>query len=129
MSGPCPTDLPPSSDLPEIPGYTLRRVLGEGGMGVVYQADQEWPPRTVALKVIRAGEFAPSKDFKRFNTEIEIVARLHHPNIVQIYEAGSARNQPFFTMEIVQGGSLKQRLADGPLPPQQAARWLVMLAH
>jgi serine/threonine protein kinase len=128
MSETSPSDGSPANDFPEIPGYTLRRILGQGGMGLVYQADQHWPPRTVALKMVRAAEFAPSTDLKRFKTEIEIVARLHHANIVQIYEAGSVRGQPFFTMEVVDGGSLTRRIAAGPLPPEQAARWLMMLA-
>ncbi len=89
--------------------FKILEVLGEGGMGVVYLAEQESPHRTVALKVIRAG-LTSTRMLRRFEHEAEVLARLHHPGIAQIYEAGTADTglgvQPFFAMEYIQGPSL-----------------------
>src|SRR5262249_49130232 len=71
---------------PPIAGYRLRRVLGEGGMGTVYEAEQDNPRRTVALKVIRPGLVSPEL-LKRFAREAQILGLLHHPGIAAIYEA------------------------------------------
>src|SRR5262249_48359168 len=76
--------------LPEGPGYEVLGVRGEGGMGVVYRARQLKADRVVALKMIRACEHAAEHDRLRFRIETEAVARLQHPNIVQLYEAGEA---------------------------------------
>jgi serine/threonine protein kinase/WD40 repeat protein len=86
--------------------YRLLRAIGEGGMGVVYEAEQAFPRRRVALKSIRPGLSTPSM-LRRFRTEIELLARLHHPGIAQIYEAGFVEerspDQAFFVMELVDG--------------------------
>src|SRR5262245_1853284 len=76
----------------EVPGYDLIAELGRGGMGVVYHARQRALNRPVALKMILAGEFASPAACKRFLSEAEAIAQLHHPNIVQIYELGSHRD-------------------------------------
>jgi WD40 repeat protein len=79
------------------------RLLGEGGMGAVCEAEQDSPRRGVALKVIRPGFLAPAL-LQRFAKEVEILGRLHHPGIAQIYEAGVAQDgQPFFAMEFIRG--------------------------
>lgn len=93
--------------LPErIAGFRIQRVLGVGGMGVVYVAEQERPHRTVALKVIKPGLATPSI-LRRFEHEAEVLGRLHHPGIAQVYEAGTAEGplgpQPFFAMELIDG--------------------------
>src|SRR5580658_732721 len=89
--------------------YRILRLLGEGGMGVVYEAEQEQPRRTVALKVIKSGLGDP-KLVRRFEQEALALGRLQHPGIAQIYEAGTAENgfkpQPYFAMEFVHGKSL-----------------------
>ncbi|MBX3376149.1 MAG: serine/threonine protein kinase [Phycisphaeraceae bacterium] len=102
----------PSDVLPEgtrIGMYTVRRVLGQGGMGVVYLAEQENPRRDVALKVVRAGIASPSV-LRRFQREAGLMGRLQHPGIVQIFEAGEAEvgrgRQPYLAMEYVPGPTL-----------------------
>lgn len=89
--------------------YRILRLLGEGGMGAVYEAEQENPHRTVALKVIRAG-YASGEMLRRFENEAQALGRLQHPGIAQIYEAGTADTpfgkQPYFAMELVRGESL-----------------------
>jgi WD40 repeat protein/predicted Ser/Thr protein kinase len=94
---------PPAPHLPAIGRYRVVRVLGEGGMGTVYEAEQDNPRRTVALKVIRAG-VAPDALLKRFAREAQILGRLHHPGIAQVYDAGVAEGgQPYFAMELIAG--------------------------
>lgn len=105
--------------IPERVGaYRVIRKLGEGGMGVVYLAEQQHPRRTVALKVIRAGVLS-ARTLRRFEHEAQILGRLQHPGIAQIFEAGTARvqgqTQPFFALEYIEGLPLsdfvsKQRL-------------------
>jgi len=100
-------DEPGSPELPERIGrYRILRLLGEGGMGSVFEAEQEQPRRTVALKVIRAGILTPSL-LHRFDRESQALALLHHPGIAQIYDAGTADygwgSQPYFAMEYIEG--------------------------
>src|SRR5262245_58354962 len=73
---------------PTIPGYEIHEELGRGGMGVVYRARQENSNRIVALKLIRDGALAGPQERARFQIEIEAIARVRHPNVVQIYDAG-----------------------------------------
>jgi len=87
--------------------YRLIRLLGEGGMGTVYEAEQDSPRRTVALKVVRSG-LASAAVLKRFGHESEILGRLHHAGIAQVYEAGLADGQPFFAMEFIRGVPLDE---------------------
>jgi WD40 repeat protein/serine/threonine protein kinase len=91
--------------------YRILRVIGEGGMGVVYEAEQAIPRRNVALKAIRS-PFASRQMLRRFEQEAHILGRLHHPGIAQIYEAGAAApergDQAFFAMELVDGLPLTQ---------------------
>jgi tetratricopeptide (TPR) repeat protein len=115
--------------LPAVPGYEILGVLGQGGMGMVYQARQLSLKRTVALKTLLAGAHAGPSLFARFRAEAEAVARLQHPNIVQIYEVGQHEGCPYFALEYVEGGSLAQRLRAVPPPPRQAAQWLLALAR
>src|SRR5260370_14489835 len=98
-------------------------------MGVVYKARQVGLNRVVALKMIRAGTDADADELARFRTEAEAVARLTHPNIVQIYEVGEHQGRPFFSLEFCPGGSLDRRLAGTPLPPDEAARLVETLAR
>jgi serine/threonine protein kinase len=110
-------------------GYEILGELGRGGMGVVYRARQAALNRTVALKMIRYGPDAGSAAIVRFQREAEAVARLHHPNVVQIYEVGEQDGQPYLALELVDGPSLGEKLADGPLLPRDAAELVAALAR
>ena len=86
--------------------YRVIRLIGEGGMGAVYEAEQQQPRRTVALKVIKTAIASPDL-IRRFQQESQALARLHHAGIAQVYDAGSAETgfgrQPYFAMELIQG--------------------------
>jgi predicted Ser/Thr protein kinase len=112
-----------------IKGYQILDVLGRGGMGVVYRARQAGLNRLVALKMILSGEFAGENEISRFRDEAEAVARLQHPNIVQIYEVGEQGGRPFFSLEYVDGGNLDDRLDGSPHPAAQAAQLVETLAR
>ncbi len=106
-------DLPDSSPpLPtEIANYRILRVLGEGGMGIVYEAEQATPKRRVALKVVRGGRFVDETSVKLFQREAESLGRLKHPGIGAIYESGRTdEGQHFFAMELVSGEPLDDYL-------------------
>jgi WD40 repeat protein len=100
--------LPPGTRVGE---YTIQSLLGAGGMGAVYVAEQEKPRRTVALKIIRPGVGTRGL-IRRFEHEAEILGRLHHPGIAQVYEAGAApigvdhTTRPFIAMELIRGPTL-----------------------
>ncbi len=117
------------AELPDLPGYDLLRVIGKGGMGVVYHARHLALNREVALKVVLAAEHAQPQELVRFLAEAETVARLQHPHIVPVYDVGQAHGRPYFTMELVTGGTLKQRLERGPLSDREAAELLLKLAR
>jgi WD40 repeat protein len=113
---------------PAIPGYDILQELGRGGMGVVYWAWQSGLNCTVALKTILAGAHAGPQELARFHTEAQAVARLQHPNIVQIYDVGWQDQCPYLALEYVDGGSLAQQLKGTPLPAQAAAQLVETLA-
>ena len=101
--------------------YELVEEIARGGMGVVYRARQTNLNRIVALKMILAGQFAGQEDVQRFYTEAEAAAQLDHPGIVPIFEIGEHQGQHYFSMAYVQGESLGEKVADGPLRPLEAA--------
>jgi formylglycine-generating enzyme required for sulfatase activity len=126
-----PTDLTPgeSRASPEIPGYEVLGICGHGGMGVVYRARQPGANRLVALKMIRAVEHASPTNRLRFQIETEAVARLQHPHIVQLYEVGEVRGQPFFSLEFCDGGTLTEQLKKQRPTAREAAALIETLAR
>ncbi|HVK14285.1 MAG TPA: protein kinase [Gemmataceae bacterium] len=114
--------------LPRIDGYDVEAVLGRGGMGVVYRARHRNLNRPVALKMVRAGAYASRQDLARFRHEAEAVAGLRHPHIVQVYDCGEAGGRPYFTMELLDGGSLAHKLGGTPMPARAAAELVIVIA-
>src|SRR6516165_6667433 len=129
LNGSLPTMLPEEQSLPQVPGYEVESVLGRGGMGVVYRARHLRLGRLVALKMALAGSYAGPRERERFRLEAEAVAALRHPNLVHVYDAGDWASRPYFTMELIEGGSLAHRLAGTPQPARQAAELLATLAE
>jgi WD40 repeat protein/tRNA A-37 threonylcarbamoyl transferase component Bud32 len=109
--------------------YEIIGELGRGGMGVVYRARQRRLNREVALKVTLHGRLASQADVQRFRLEAEAVANLDHPNIVPVYEVGEHDGQWFFSMKLVDGGSLSEHLARFHDDPPAAARLVLTLAR
>ncbi len=114
--------------LKRVGDYEVLGELGRGGMGVVYKARHVKLKRIVALKMILAGGHASAVDLARFRLEAEAVARIRHPNIVQIFEIGEEAGAPWFALEYIEDGSLDRRL-DTPQPPRAAAALVAILAR
>ncbi len=112
-----------------LAGYEVLEELGRGGMGVVYKARQAGTQRLVALKMILSGQQAGPEETRRLRGEAEAVARLRHPNIVQIYEVGDCQGQLFLALELVEGGTLARRLAGNPQPGRESASLVETLAR
>ncbi len=117
--------LPP----PLIPGYIVVKELGRGGMGVVYLARQLDLNRLVAIKMILRGIDTTASEGARFHAEAATIARVHHANIVQIYEVGDVRGHPFIVLEYVEGGTLADKIDGKPLPSSQAIQIVAILAE
>lgn len=109
--------------------YILRRKLGQGGMSVIWEAEDSTLQRVVALKMIRGFAFFTDSERQRFKTEASAFAQLDHPNIVPIYEVGEIGDQPYFTMKLLQSGTLPQRLKAGALETRDAAAIMEKLAR
>jgi eukaryotic-like serine/threonine-protein kinase len=120
--------VPRERPVPVIDGYEILGELGRGGMGVVYRAREIRLNRLCALKMILGGVHADAEAALRFLAEAESVARLQHPNIVQIHHIGEADGLPFFELEYVDGGSLDRRLDGTPWPARRAAELVEALA-
>jgi eukaryotic-like serine/threonine-protein kinase len=113
----------------QIPDYELLGSLGRGGMGIVYKARQVSLNRIVALKMILSGEHANPDALNRFYKEAKAVARLQHPNIVQIYEIGHSGDHPYFSLEYLEGGCLQEQIAHISRTPRQTAQLMETLAR
>jgi serine/threonine protein kinase len=126
---PQPPQAAPGSDVPVLPGYEILSELGRGGMGVVYKARHLPLNRTVALKMLLSTAGAGLAELARFRREAEVLARLQHPNIVQIFDVGTHDGRPYFALEYVAGPNLEQRLRGQPTQPRAAARLVESLAR
>src|SRR5437588_59512 len=91
---------------------------GEPVLGRAYRARQEGLNRLVALKMILSGAHAGEEEVARFRREAEAIARMQHPNVVQVFEVGDHDGRPYFSMELVEGGTLGQKTAGTPQPPR-----------
>ena len=116
------------AELPSISGYDVQGVLGHGGMGIVYKAWHLRLNRAVALKMLLVGGYARPQELERFLREAEAVAGLQHPNIVQVFDVGDLDRHPYFTMELVEGGSLAQKLGGAPQAALKSAAMVKTLA-
>jgi hypothetical protein len=112
--------------LPTVPGFLVVRELGRGGMGVVYEARQEGLDRTVALKMLR---LATKSAVARFRAEAHAIARLNHPDIVQVYAVGEFAGEPYLVLEYCPGGTLAQQIEQQRPPPAEAAAVVGRLAR
>ena len=113
----------PQLELPcKFANYMLEAEIGRGGMGIVYRAIRESDGAAVAIKMILKGDFATKSERQRFDSEAIAASRLQHPNIIPIYEIGDYMGREFFCMKLIQGQSLSERLARGPMPANRAAK-------
>ncbi len=109
--------------------YELIEQIGRGGMGVVYRAEQVSLGRQVAVKMIQRERLNSDVERQRFLAEAQATARLDHPGIVPVYEVGDVDGHPYFSMQLISGKTLADRLADGPMPHREAATMLARVAR
>jgi serine/threonine protein kinase len=109
--------------------YELMEIIAEGGMGVVYKARQVSLDRVLALKMVRAGRFATPDDLQRFRLEAEAAAHLDHPHIVPIHEIGEYEGHHYFSMKLVDGGSLASHAARYAEDPRAVAKLMATVAR
>lgn len=115
----------PGPTLPfDLGDYQLLEVIGRGGMGVVYLAKQNHLDRMVAVKMIRGGMLADEADVRRFYTEAQAAARLHHAGIVSVHQFGRRAGHHFFSMEYIRGTDLQRKIDSSVMEPEEAARYV-----
>ena len=119
----------PDGSLPLVPGHEVLAMVGYGGMGVVYKARHLRLNRPVAIKMLLSGAHTNRIRFSSLMREAQVIARLRHPNIVQVYDVGDLDGLTYFTMEFMEGGSLAQLLHGAPQPPRDAVKIMITLAR
>jgi serine/threonine protein kinase len=112
-----------------VGNYILEKEIDRGAMGIVYRARQNKLNRTVALKMIRPSLIASEKDAKRFHVEATALAKLDHPNIVAIYEAGEVEGRHYFSMQLIEGANLFERMNSFQGNPKAAVKLIVAVAR
>ncbi len=118
-----------SESMPKLVDYEVLFPLGQGGMGIVYKARHRRLHRHVALKTFQPGRLPSSRELSRFRTEAEAIARLQHPNIVQIFEIGQAEGLPYLALELAEEGTLAEKLLQLQFKPRAAAELIDTLAR
>lgn len=113
----------------DLPGYEIFEEIGRGGLGVVFKARQNTLNRIVAVKMLLPRMFPRSNDLERFRQEADAVAKLQHPNVVQIFDVIEVADNHCLSMEFVEGGNLADGLDGRPQPPAVAARLVEVLAR
>jgi tetratricopeptide (TPR) repeat protein/tRNA A-37 threonylcarbamoyl transferase component Bud32 len=124
-----PAAAPAIAGVPEVPGCELIAEVGRGGMGVVYKARQSELNRLVAIKMVLGDRYQRDEDLIRFRLEAETAARVHHPNVVHVYESGAVDGRPYLIFEWVDGGTLSSYLKDSAQAPDVCARMVELLAR
>lgn len=110
--------------------YVLLDEIGRGGSGRVFKAEHRGLKRVVALKILSAGSAAPEMILMRFRREMAVTARLDHPNVVAVYDAGIANGHPYLVMQHVDGSNLAERVREqGPLPIKIAVDYVLQAAR
>jgi serine/threonine protein kinase len=108
--------------------YEIVDLVGAGGMGEVYRARDARLGRDVAIKVVRRAAPADAERLRRFEQEARSASILNHPNVLAIYDVGSHEGMPYLVSELLEGDTLRQRLADGPIAPPRVLGYAIEIA-
>ncbi len=124
-----PEPLKKPRELPQIPGYRIEGIVGRGATGIVYRARQSSVDRVVALKVLHHELVGSQSALRRMQREARLTAKLAHPNIISAIDMGELGGQLWYAMELVDGLSLAERIAERPLSEREALRIFIPLCE